>query len=293
MSLFLQQVVGGLTIGAVYAFLALALVFCFRSTGVVNFAQGEMAMFSTYLAWQMHAWGVPFFLAIAGSLGLSLAIGAAVYWATIRPLANASHLAVVGVTVGLFFCFNSLAQLVWGGLGKDFPQILPGPSWRLGPVVIGRDTASIFLLLGVTLVALYVFFEHTRLGLGSRAAAAAPMQSRQVGLPVQRLFLLGWGVAALIGALAGVTVAPELGLSPDMMLLTVIYAFAAATLGGFNSLVGAVVGGLVVGVGENLAGTYIPAIGGDLKVSVALFVILLVLLVRPSGLFGRPEAVRL
>jgi len=293
MTLFLQQVIGGLTIGFIYAFLALALVFCFRSTGVVNFAQGEMAMFSTYLAWQLTAWGVPFYLAVTGSLALSFAIGAAVYWVTIRPLADASHLAVVGVTVGLFFFFNSLAQLIWGGLGKDFPQVLSGPSWRLGSVVIGRDTASIALLLIVSLVALYMFFEHTRPGLGSRAAAAAPAQSRQVGLPVQRMYLLGWGVAALIGALAGVTVAPELGLSPDMMLSTMIYAFAAATLGGFNSLVGAVVGGLVVGVGENLAGTYIPAIGGDLKVSVALFIILLVLIVRPSGLFGRAEAVRL
>jgi len=291
-TLFLQQVVGGLTVGSIYAFLALALVFSYRSTGVVNFAQGEMAMFSTYLAWQAVAWGWPFPVAILACLGVSFLIGGAVYAIAIRPLMSASHLAIVGVTIGLFLCFNSLALFIWSGLGKSFPQMLTGAPWHAGAVVIGRDTLSMGVLLLATLGVLHLFFEYTKLGLGMRAAAAAPLQSRLVGIPVARTFLLGWGIAALIGALAGVSVAPRLTLSPDMMYATIIYGFAAATLGGFTSVAGAVVGGLVVGVSENLAGTYLTAIGGDLKVSVALFIILAVLLIRPSGVFGRGETMR-
>ncbi|GAB3142809.1 branched-chain amino acid ABC transporter permease [Micromonospora sonneratiae] len=293
MTLFLQQLIGGLTVGGMYAFLALALVFSFRSTGVVNFAQGEMAMFSAYLAWQLTAWGVPFYLAVLLTVIASFLIGGAVYGVLIKPVPASAHLAVVGVTIGLFLCLNGLAQYIWTGLGKSFPGFIQGEPFRFGGLVVGLDALSVVVLLAATLGLLYLVFEHTKLGLGMRAAAAATQESRLVGIRVTQMFLLGWGIAAAIGALAGVTVAPRLTLSPDMMLTTIIYAFAAATLGGFSSIAGAVIGGLLVGVVENLASTYIPFVTGDMRIFVALVIIMGVLLVRPSGLFGKPEGVRL
>src|SRR5712692_4976064 len=263
MEIFLQQVVSGLATGGIYASLALSLVMIYQATDVVNFAQGEMAMFSAYLAWSMMNHGLSYWPAFV--LTLTIAI----------------------VTLGLLVIFNSVAGWIYSYIIQPFPSPFPTTAIRIGSVVFGpHDLGAIGVTL-VLLTLLYVFFRFTSLGLAMRAAAQNPASSRLVGIRVGWMLALGWGLAALVGAVAGMMVAPVIFLEPNMMSGILIYAFASATLGGFTSPGGAVLGGFLVGVIENLAGTYISIIGTDLKLTVALVLIILVLVVKPSGLFGR------
>ena len=292
MANFIQQVVDGLASGAIYAALALALVLIFRSTSLVNFAQGEMAMFSTFIAWALTQRGVPIWVAIAITLVLSFVGGLVIQQVAIRPVQGASPLTVVIVTLGLFVGFNALAGFIWEYTIKEFPSPFPEGGFAAGGVRFSWEAIGTLAVLMVVVAALYVLFQRTKVGLAMRAAASNAESSRLVGIKVTQMLLLGWGLAALLGALAGSLVANRLFLEPNMMLGVQIYAFAAATLGGFDSPVGAVVGGLIVGVTENLAGAYIKFIGADLKIVVALVLIFGVLLVKPSGLFGKRVVVR-
>lgn len=288
----LQQLVEGLGSGAVYASLALALVLIHRFTGIVNFAQGELAMISTYVAWQLVASGMPFWLALPVTLAVSFAGGMLVERIVIRPVQGAPELTVVIVTVGLFIFVNALAGLIWSFTVKDFPQPFPDGGLDLAGVRVDWSTLGIIGVVAVVMGLLYLLFQHTSIGLVMRAAACNPASARLSGIRVSRVLMLGWGLAAMVGAVSGVLVAPLLFLEPNMMGGVLIYAFAAATLGGFDSPVGAVVGGLFVGVAETLTGAYVDVVGADLKVGVPLVIILAVLLVRPQGLFGRAAVER-
>ncbi|MCF3132226.1 branched-chain amino acid ABC transporter permease [Streptomyces olivochromogenes] len=288
----LQQVVEGIGSGAVYASLALALVLIHRFTGIVNFAQGELAMLSTYVAWQLMASGMPFWLALPVTLAVSFVGGMLVERLVIRPVQGAPELTVVIVTVGLFIFVNAAAGLIWSFTVKAFPQPFPDGGIDLAGVRMDWSTVGIIGVVAVVMGLLYLLFQHTSIGLVMRAVACNPESARLSGIRVSRVLMLGWGLAATVGAVSGVLVAPVLFLEPNMMGGVLIYAFAAATLGGFDSPVGAVVGGLFVGVAETLAGAYVDVIGPDLKVGVPLVIILAVLLVRPQGLFGRAAVER-
>lgn len=292
MSLFIQQVIGGIASGAIYASLALALVLIYRSTGVINFAQGEMAMFSTYVAWQFSAWGWPIWGAILAAVAASLVGGMIVERAALRPVERASVLTVVIVTVGLLLMFNQGAGWVWGFLVKDFPDPFPSQVWQLGDIRLSVATLGILAVLLASMALLYLLFQYTKVGLAMRAVATNAESAQLVGIRVGRMLMIGWGLAAALGALSGTMVAPQLFLTPNLMFGVILYSFAAATLGGLDSPGGAVIGGLVVGVAENLAGTYITFIGSDLKVLVPLVIIVGVLMVRPAGLFGKREVAR-
>jgi branched-chain amino acid transport system permease protein len=290
MEAFLQQIVSGLAAGGIYAAVALALVMTYLATNAVNFAQGEMAMFSTFVAWALIQWGVPYWAAFFATLGMSFLGGIAIERAILRPLERAPVLAITIVTIGLLAILNSMAGWIFGYTVRTFPSPFPESPMKLGGVVVSRHSIG---SLGVTLAllgVLYVFFRYTHLGLAMRAAARYPVASRLVGIRVGWMLALGWGLASVIGAVAGILIAPVLFLDPNMMEGILIYAFASATLGGFTSPVGAVVGGFLVGIIENLAGTYIRFIGTDLKLTVALAIIVLVLIFKPGGLFGRPQA---
>ncbi|MGK5555189.1 branched-chain amino acid ABC transporter permease [Actinomadura kijaniata] len=289
---FLQQVVEGLGAGAIYASLALALVLIYRFTGVVNFAQGELAMFATYIAWQFTHAGVPFWLALALTLAVAFAGGMLIERVVIRPVEGAPELTVVIVTVGLFILVNAAAGWIWSFLIKDFPNPFPRGALEAGGVGVAYSTLGVMGVVAAVMGLLYLLFRHTKIGLGMRAVAAGPESARLVGIRVGWTLALGWGLAATVGAVSGVLVAPLLFLEPNMMGGVLIYAFAAATLGGFDSPAGAVVGGLVVGVAETLAGAYLDFVGSDLKVGVPLAIILGVLLLRPQGLFGRAAVER-
>jgi len=279
---FLQQVFSGLAAGAIYASVALALVMIYRSTDLVNFAQGEMAMFSTYIAWTLVNAGLPFWGAFAITLAASFAGGMIIERVLIRPVENAPVLAAVVVTIGLLLIFNSLAGWIYTYTVQDFPSPFPDRP-LFGALITTRDLGVIAVTL-IMLLLLFVFFRFTSTGLAMRAAAQNPASARLCGIPVGRMLAIGWGLAAAIGATAGIMVAPVLFLDPNMMGGVLLYAFAGALLGGIASPVGAVVGGLIVGVTENLVGTYL--IASQLKLTVALALIILVLVFKPNGLFG-------
>ncbi|MGH8869630.1 MAG: branched-chain amino acid ABC transporter permease [Actinomycetes bacterium] len=288
----LQQVVQGLGSGAIYASLALALVLIYRFTHIVNFAQGEMAMFSTYLVWQLVSWGVPFWGALPLTLAVSFVGGMLIERLVIRPVEGGSELSLVIVTVGLFILVNAAAGFVWTFTVKSFPDPFPTRSLDLGGVQLSLQTLGVLAVVAAVMGLLYVLFTHTRLGLAMRAVADNPGSARLVGIRTGRVLMLGWGLAATVGAVSGILVAPLLFLEPNMMGGVLIYAFAAASLGGFDSPGGAIVGGLLVGVLETLAGAYVDVIGSDLKIAVPLVIIFGVLLVRPQGLFGRAAVAR-
>jgi len=262
-------------------------VMIYQATDVVNFAQGEMAMFTTYLAWTMINAGLPYWVAFAVTLVIGFVGGVVIERVIIRPVENAPILAIVIVTIGLLVILNSLAGFIWSYVQKPFPSPFPPQPIRFGGVVIGAHDVGAIAVTLVVLFFLYLFFRYTPLGLAMRAAAQNPMSSRLSGIRVSWMLALGWGLASVFGAVAGMMVAPIVFLDPNMMAGIQMYAFAAATVGGFTSPGGAVLGGFLVGIVENLVGTYVKFIGTELKLTVALAMIFVVLLVKPSGLFGR------
>jgi branched-chain amino acid transport system permease protein len=290
---FLQQVVNGLATGAIYASLALALVVIYRTTEVINFGQGEMAMFSTYLAWQFHEWGAGVWGAFLLTLVASFALGVGIERIVIRPVERAAELTIVMVTIGLFIVFNGLATLIWSAQPKAPITLFSTGTISIGGVSFAiQELGAIGMTLGVVLL-LGAFFRFTKLGLAMRASAVNPDASRLMGVRVGWMLALGWGFAAVLGAVSGVLVAPILAsLDPNMMQAVLIFAFAAAVLGGIESPVGAVVGGLAIGVTINLLGTYVDFVTPEVELPAALLLLLVVLLIRPAGLFGRHVARR-
>jgi branched-chain amino acid transport system permease protein len=290
MEAFLQQIASGLAAGGIYASVALALVMTYQATNVVNFAQGEMAMFSTFIAWALIGAGVPYWAAFFATVGLSFVGGLAIERVILRPLEHAPVLALTIVTIGLLAIFNSTAGWIFGYTVRPFPSPFPPAPVRIAGVVVSAHSLGSLAITLLLIGLLYLFFQYTELGLAMRAAARYPVASRLVGIRVGWMLALGWGLAAGIGAVAGILIAPVLSLDPNMMEGILIYAFASATLGGFTSPAGSVIGGFLVGVIENLAGTYIRFIGTDLKLTVALAIIVLVLIFKPAGLFSRTHA---
>jgi branched-chain amino acid transport system permease protein len=287
MANFLQQVVSGLATGGIYASLALAIVLIYRATRVINFAQGEMGMFATFIALWLIDSGWPYWAAFFATLGIAFIGGIAVERVVIRPVEKAPVVTIVIVTVGLLIGLNGAAFWIWGGETRSFPSAFSTRAIHVGGVAFSIQDIGV---IGVSLAAvglLYLFFRFTKLGLAMRAAAFNPEASRLVGVRVGWMLALGWGFASVLGAVSGMMVAPTVFLDPNMMRPVLLYAIAAAILGGLDSPLGAVVGGLALGVGLNLVSTYVDFVGDALKLPVAFIVILAVLLVKPTGLFGR------
>src|SRR6266566_3210144 len=284
MELFINQVLAGIATGAIYACMALAVVMIYQAIDHLNFAQGEMAMFSTFVCWQLMQWGVPYWGAFLITLVFSFAGGIAIERLLFKPLAKAPILTNVAGFIALYAIINSVAGLIWDFTIKQFPTPF-GSSPFLGSQLISTHQAGMIGVTLMLLILLFVFFRFTRMGLAMRAAASLPESARLVGINTSWMIALGWGMAAAIGA---ILIAPVVFLEPNMMLGVLIYGFAAAVLGGLTSPLGAVVGGFLVGVFENLVGTYIPGVGNELKLPIALALIVTVLVVKPAGLFGRP-----
>jgi branched-chain amino acid transport system permease protein len=295
---FMQQVVSGLASGGVYALLALALVIIHRSTGVINFAQGEMATLSAYIAWTLtvnHGWS--YWPAFVATLAISFVGGVGIHRVVIRPVERGNVLRIVIVTIGLLVAVNGFVVWKWGGEPQQLRSPFGTNTYDVGGVIVAaNDIGTIVVALGIVLL-LWALFQFTKVGLALRAAAVNPEEARLVGVRVTWMLALGWGLAALLGAVAGMLTAPTVGLDPNMMAAVLIYAFAAAILGGIDSPLGAVVGGLTVGVLLNLL-SYLSQYDAvswfteELRLPAALLIILVVLLVRPQGIFGRPEVKR-
>ena len=288
MDLLVQQISSGLANGAIYASVALALVMIYTATEHINFAQGEMAMFSCYVAWQLIDWGMPYWVAFVLAIAISFMGGVAIERVILRRFHNAPALSLIIVFIGLLVIFNSMAGWIWSFIIKEFPS--PFRDLSTGTTLVGPHDLGVVAVTLVILTALFLFFRFTPLGLAMRAAAQNPVSARLVGVRVGWMLALGWGLAASVGAVAGMMVAPIVFLDPNMMAGILLYGFASALLGGITNPGGAVLGGFILGVLEHLVGTYI--IGNDLKLTVALVIVVSVLIFRPSGLFGKVRVKR-
>lgn len=284
--LFFSQLLNGISSGVIYASLALAIVLIFRTTGILNFAQGEMALLSTYFTWWLTDQGVAVAVAIVISVVASFAGGALIERVIIRPFEKAQPLVIVIATLGLFLALNSLTQVIFGTDAKQLASVFPGTVWDVGGVRIEAETVGLVGVLAAECGLLWLLFQRTRVGLALKAVAGNPESSRLLGISVGRMLMLGWGLAAALGSLAGAMVAPTTqALTVSSLQSVLVFAFAAAALGGFDSPIGAVVGGLIVGIAQALTIQYLEPLN-DIELIVPFGIILVVLLVKPSGLFG-------
>jgi branched-chain amino acid transport system permease protein len=279
-----HQIISGIANGSIYASVALALVMIYQSTHHLNFAQGEMATLSTFICLTLINAGLPYWGAFAIAVAISFVMGLVTERILMRPMLNAPPLSAVGVFIGLLLLINAFDGWVWDYVIKPFPSPFGGSNAVLGGFISPHELGETAVTL-VMLIAIYLFFRHTTLGLAMRAAAYNPVSARLCGVRVNRMLGLGWGLAAAIGGIAGIMVAPIVFLDPNMMAGILLYAFAGALLGGIDNALGAVIGGFTVGVIENLFGAYV--VGTELKLTVALIIIVAVLLVKPAGLLGR------
>ncbi len=289
-TLFAQQTVAGLANGGIYASLAVALVLIYRATEVINFAQGALATFATYIAWQLIDWGLTYWLAFACTLAIAFVGGFAVELVAIRPVERrGSQLTVVIASIGLLILVEGSIGVIWGNEVKFMPAPFPAHIYHLGGAAFSLSDLGTILISIASVFVLWLFFQFTKVGLAMRAAAVRPTAARLVGVRVSWMLSLGWGLAAMLGAVAGMLAAasPSVLLQPSMMDGILIYAFAAAVVGGLESPAGAVIGALAIGVLLNLLGSYVSWLTPQLLLPAAFVLMLAVLLVKPSGLFGR------
>jgi branched-chain amino acid transport system permease protein len=289
---FAQYTVQGIALGSVYGALALALVLVYRATHVINFAQGELAMLTTYIAYELMLKGLSYWAAFAATLAIAFVLGTLLQVTVIRPVQH-SVIAVVIVTVGLFILIDGIVNWIWGGDFKSMPSPFGIDSFNVGGVVISHLYVGMVIVVLASVVLVWALFRFTKLGLGMRAAALRPAESALVGVRVDWMLAIGWGLAAVLGAVAGLMAEPsQFFLQPTLMQPILVYAFAGAVLGGLESPVGAVIGGLIIGVSLNLVVQYVPAITSELQTPVAFAVLVGVLLLKPSGLFGERQVRR-
>jgi len=292
MGTFIQLVVDGLALGSVYGAIALAIVLVHQSTGMINFAQGGMAVLSAYLSFTFLGLGVPLLLAIVLSVAASFVLGALVERFLMRRFMRGEADTQVVVTVGLLTLVTGICGWLWSYNNLQFPSLFPSSGFSLLGAAISWRSLGTFVVIAGIMVLLQLLFQGTRLGLALRAVADNRQSAAFSGLPVGRLLMVGWGLAAALGAVAGSLVAPRLSLTPGMLDTVLVYALAAVILGGATSPVGVVVAAWLIGVLENLAAVYLPFIGHDLKIAVPFILLFVVLLLRPQGLFGRKSVVR-
>ena len=289
MEIFLQQFISGIASGSLFAILALAIVLIYRSTGTVNFAQGQMAMFTTFIAWSALGTGMGFWPAFMLTLLAAVVMGAVVENLIMRRVEGTSELNNLIVALGLFLVFDGLAFYIWGPLPRGFGpfSVFSGGPSCAGDVCIGRLSLGILATAVIIMLMLYLLFQRTRFGLALRATSMNRLASRLVGISVGRMLSTGWALGTAVGAVAGILTAQNLGLDTQTMFSVLLFALSAAVLGGLDSPVGAVVGGLAIGVAKNMAGTYVPSSVGGTDLTIAFALIVLVLMVRPTGIFGR------
>jgi branched-chain amino acid transport system permease protein len=290
-TIFAQQTVAGLAQGAIFGSLALALVLIYRATEVINFAQGEMAMATTYIAYQLTLWGLSYWLAFFVTLPIAFVFGVLVQLVFVRAVQQ-SIIAVVIVTVGLFILIDGVVTWIWGADLKFMAAPFGTTVYHAGGVAFSRQDIGVLAVSIASVIVLWILFQFTKLGLAMRASALRPAAASLVGVRVNWMLAIGWGLAAVLGAVAGLMTEPTQFLQPTMMQAILLYAFAAAVLGGLESPAGAVIGGLALGVFLNLIGQYVGIATPELRLPIAFLVLLAVLLVKPTGLFGRKQVRR-
>lgn len=284
-----QLIVSGLAAGSLYALMALGLVLIYKTTDIVNFGYGDMVMFSTFIAYMMLTWyGLPFWISFLGAIIAGLLLGLLVDQGILRPAREAPVVSLLIATLGVGMILEAIAGWTFGYDTKAFPYALKGPPLVLGGVILRRHDFLVFTVAATIAFLLFIIFKFSDIGIAMRAMAQNKRAARLMGISVEKLSGLSWALGVGIGAVAGVLIAPIVFLDLIRMVLVMIKAFAAAVLGGFTSLPGAVLGGLVLGVIENLVSGYLPPLLAPLKTTFVFLLIVLVLAVRPQGLLGEP-----
>ena len=286
----MQIIVSGLIVGCIYGLAALGLVLIYKTTEVVNFAHGEMAMLTTFISFvSLTSFGYSYLVSLIFSLIFAAIFGFLVYMVFMKKVQSAPHLNQVVLTLGLFMVFNGVAGIIWGYQPSPFPEAVNGNSFQAGGVHI---SANELFIVGITLALMllfFLFFRFSRIGLAMRACSQDTMASQLMGIKVSVVYMGAWAVGTILGGIAGMMTAPITFLSPNMMSEVLILAFAGAVLGGFVSLPGAVMGGLIIGVFENLISYYIAP---EMKIVFVFLLILIVLYIRPQGIFGGAKIVK-
>jgi branched-chain amino acid transport system permease protein len=284
MNFFFDLIIGGLSIGACYALVALAMVIIYKTSEVPNFAQGEMAMIATFVAYaMMDSYHLGFWITGALTLLFAFALGCVIELAFLRPAKNPSVLGLIVISLGAEMILYGLAGWKWGANQKPFN--VPFSEYTgvsFGAVTITEINLWTFVTSLVIMLALFVFFRFTKVGIAMKAVQQNAFAARAMGIPTRRILTFTWGLSSVTGAVAGMLIAPIATLDPNMMLDPMLKGFAAAVLGGMTSLPGAAVGGYLLGLIENFFGGYVSL---EFKSVVAFTVIVLILCVKPSGLF--------
>ncbi len=290
---FIQTVLSGLTMGGVYALAALGLVLLFRASGIINFAHGNMGMFATFVAMTLLTWSfgagsqtarsvIPYWVAIAGGLVFSVFLGLLVERVVIRPLVSRPPLSSIMACVGILMLLDSLSGWMWSHDDRTFPPIFSEASvLDVGGVVISYNNIAILTIVTIAIVIFQLFLKYTRFGLAMRCSAEDLEVSRLMGINYRRIFAVSWAIVTFLGGLAGMLLAPQLFLNPGFMTPVLIKGFVAAVIGGFSNLYGTILGGAVLGILESLTIVYVST---ELKNIFAFAVIILILVIRPSGL---------
>ncbi len=292
MDLFIQQTISGLAFGGIFASIALALTMIHRSTELINLAQGEMAMFSTYIAWALITFaGLPYWGAFIVTVGGSFLIGLGIQQIILRPLQQESILTNVIVFIGLLLVFNSVAGYLFTFTIRAFPSPFPATQVPIMGTNVPAHMIGTIAVVLLVLLAVFLFFRYTTVGLAMRAAAQNQVSARLCGVRVGVMLGLGWGLAAAIGSIAGMMVAHVIFLEPNMMAGVLLFGFCGAILGGIDNPAGSVAGGFIVGVLINWIGAYVPY-ADELRLTIALVLIVTLLLVKPGGLFGKVHVQR-
>jgi branched-chain amino acid transport system permease protein len=281
-----QLIIGGLAIGCCYGLIAMAMVIIYKTSNVLNFAQGELAMVSTFFAYTLLVYlKVPFIAAVLLTVVFAFALGAVVELLFLRPAREPTLLGLIIITLGCEMILFGLAGWIWGSDTKSLPSPIEDTSIHMiGSVVISDLDIAIFAASLAIMLLLFLFFRFSKLGIAMKATAQDPEAAKLMGIRVKRIYTISWGLSSALGGLAGILIAPITKLDPPMMMDPLLKGFAAAVLGGMTSLFGCVLGGWILGVLENLVGGYVST---AFKSVVAFLVIVLVLCIRPSGLFAR------
>jgi branched-chain amino acid transport system permease protein len=289
MDFFLQLVINGLVVGSIYALVAMGFVIIYKSSSVLNFAQGEFLLLGAYVSLALLTrWHVPFYATVLLTLAFAVVLGLAIERLILRPMIGEPVVSVIMVTLGLSSILRAVVQGIWGTDTRPFPEIFPSAPVMIGPVPVSRAYAWSLGCVVVLLVLFSLFFKYSRFGIAMRATAFSQQVALSMGIPVRHMFALAWAIAAVVSAIGGILLgAVRTGVDQSLALIG-LKVLPVVILGGLDSVLGAIVGGLLIGVLENLAGGYLdPLLGGGVK-EVAPFVILVsILMIKPYGLFGK------
>ena len=286
---FLQLVINGVVVGSVYALVALGFVIIFKSTSVVNFAQGEFLLLGAYISLAVVGQtSMPFWVAVVVTLLFSVALGMLIERLILRPMIGEPVISVIMVTLGLSSILKAVVQGIWGTDTRPFPEIFPSTPVQIGPLPVSQGYIYSVVCVAISLLFFTLFFKYSRAGIAMRATAFSQQVAQSMGISVRRMFALAWAIAAVVSAIGGILLGGVRGGVDAALAAIGLKVIPVVILGGLDSIIGAIVGGLIVGVLENLAGGYLdPIFGGGVKEVAPFVVLVLILMIKPYGLFGK------